>query len=129
MTSARSRSTCTSSTRTARSGTLARPAAAAVPLPLPQEREYRLHSAATGLLYARLLDPGIFDWLAGYPDLWAALLYVLAGQYEHAGMLGELVVQADQASVAQELGGDPSKALAAPGTHCSASCSMACATS
>ncbi len=79
-----------------------------------KEREYRLHSAATGLLYARLLDAGIFDWLAGYPDLWAALLYVLAGQYEHAGMLGELVVQADQASVAQELGGDPSKALAAP---------------
>ena len=79
-----------------------------------KEREYRLHSAATGLLYARLLDPGIFDWLSGYPDLWAALLYVLAGQYEHAGTLGELVVQADQASVAQELGGDPSKALAAP---------------
>ena len=79
-----------------------------------KDREYRLHRAATGLLYARLLDPGIFDWLAGYPDLWAALLYVLAGQYEHAGTLGELVVQADQASVAQELGGDPSKALAAP---------------
>ena len=79
-----------------------------------KEREYRLHSAATGLLYARLLDPGLFDWLAGYPDLWAALLYVLAGQYEHAGTLGELVVQADQASVAQELGGEPSKALAAP---------------
>ena len=79
-----------------------------------KEREYRLHSAATGLLYARLLDRDIFDWLSGYPDLWAALLYVLAGQYEHAGMLGELVVQADQASVAQELGGDPSKALAAP---------------
>ena len=77
-------------------------------------REYRLHSAATGLLYARLLDRDIFDWLSGYPDLWAALLYVLAGQYEHAGTLGELVAQADQASVAQELGGDPSKALAAP---------------
>ncbi|MBG4443127.1 TraI domain-containing protein [Pseudomonas aeruginosa] len=79
-----------------------------------KEREYRLHSAATGLLYARLLDRDIFDWLSGYPDLWAALLYVLAGQYEHAGTLGELVVQADQASVAQELGGDPSKALVAP---------------
>jgi hypothetical protein len=50
----------------------------------------------------------------GYPDLWAALLYVLAGQYEHAGMLGELVVRADQASVAQELGGDPAKAMTAP---------------
>ncbi len=79
-----------------------------------KEREYRLHSAATGLLYAHLLDRDIFDWLSGYPDLWAALLYVLAGQYEHAGTLGELVVQADQASVARELGGDPGKALAAP---------------
>ena len=77
-------------------------------------REYRLHSAATGLLYARLLDAGIFDWLSGYPDLWSALLYVLAGQYEHAGALGQLVIQADQASVAQALGGDPAKALAAP---------------
>ncbi|MCP2936247.1 TraI domain-containing protein, partial [Salmonella enterica subsp. enterica serovar Typhimurium] len=34
-----------------------------------KEREYRLHSAATGLLYARLLDRDIFDWLCGYPDL------------------------------------------------------------
>ncbi len=79
-----------------------------------KEREYRLHGAASGLLYARLLDAAIFDWLSGYPDLWAELLYVLAGQYEHAGTLGELVVQADQASVAQELGGDPAKAMAAP---------------
>ena len=79
-----------------------------------KEREYRLHSAATGLLYARLLDRDIFDWLSGYPDLWAALLYVLAGQYEHAGTLGELVVQADRASVAQELGGDPARAMSAP---------------
>ena len=79
-----------------------------------KDREYRLHGAATGLLYARLLDAAIFDWLSGYPDLWATLLYVLAGQYEHAGTLGELVVQADQASVAQELGGDPAKAMAAP---------------
>ncbi len=79
-----------------------------------KEREYRLHGAATGLLYARLLDREIFDWLSGYPDLWASLLYVLAGQYEHAGTLGELVVQADQASVAQELGGDPARAVATP---------------
>ncbi|GHU37781.1 helicase [Betaproteobacteria bacterium] len=79
-----------------------------------KEREYRLHGAATGLLYHRLLDRDVLDWLCGYPDLWAALLYVLAGQYEQAGVLGELVIQADQASVAQELGGDPAKALAAP---------------
>ncbi|EPP5101066.1 MobH family relaxase [Enterobacter hormaechei] len=79
-----------------------------------KDREYRLHSAASGLLYNRLLDRDILDWLSGYRELWAALLYVLAGQYEHAGVLGELVTQADRASVAQELGGDPAKALAAP---------------
>ena len=77
-------------------------------------REYRLHSAATGLLYNRLLDAHILDWLSDYPALWSSLLYVLAGQYEHAGVLGELVTQADRASVAQELGGDPARAMAAP---------------
>jgi integrating conjugative element relaxase (TIGR03760 family) len=79
-----------------------------------KDREYRLHSAASGLVYNRLLDHEILDWLSGYPELWSALLYVLAGQYEHAGVLGELVTQADRASVAQELGGDPTKAMAAP---------------
>lgn len=78
------------------------------------DREYRLHSAATSLLYRQLLDRDALDWLSGYPSLWAPLLYVLAGQYEHAGVLGELVVQADRASVAQELGGDPARAMAAP---------------
>ena len=78
------------------------------------DREYRLHSAATGLLYRQLLDRDLLDWLSGYPSLWAPLLYVLAGQHEHAGVLGELVVQADRASVAQELGGDPARAMAAP---------------
>ena len=78
------------------------------------DREYRLHSAATGLLYRQLLDREVLDWLSSYPSLWAPLLYVLAGQYEHAGVLCELVVQADRASVAQELGGDPTRAMAAP---------------
>ena len=78
------------------------------------DREYRLHSAAAGLVYRQLLDCHMLDWLSGYPSLWASLLYVLAGQYEHAGVLGELVVHADRASVAQELGGDPARAMAAP---------------
>jgi hypothetical protein len=38
----------------------------------------------------------------------------LAGQYEHAGILGELVQHADQASVAQDLGGNPAKVRQAP---------------
>lgn len=79
-----------------------------------KDREYRLHNAASGLLYNCVLDREILDWLSSYPELWAALLYVLAGQHEHAGVLGELVTNADRASVAQELGGDPAKAMAAP---------------
>ncbi|WP_379059107.1 MobH family relaxase [Pectobacterium brasiliense] len=79
------------------------------------DREYRLHGAATGLIYRQILDNHILDWLSSYQVLWTSLLYVLAGQYEHAGMLGELVIQADRASVAQELGGNPSRViLAAP---------------
>jgi integrating conjugative element relaxase, PFL_4751 family len=77
-------------------------------------REYRLHDAAVGLLYNRILDSSILDWLSDYDDLWSVLLYVLAGQMEHAGILGEIVIKADQASVAQALGGDPTKAVAAP---------------
>ncbi|OCW18404.1 MobH family relaxase [Pseudomonas sp. S3E12] len=77
-------------------------------------RDYHLHGAAAGLLYTKILDRPIFDWLSGFPSLWANLLYVLAGQYERAGVLGELVTQADRVSTAQNIGGNPSKALQAP---------------
>ncbi|WP_223542986.1 MobH family relaxase [Pseudomonas sp. GL-B-12] len=77
-------------------------------------RDYHLHGAAAGLLYSQILDRPILDWLSGFPPLWASLLYVLAGQYERAGVLGELVMQADRVSTAQNIGGNPSKALQAP---------------
>ncbi len=77
-------------------------------------RDYHLHGAAAGLLYTLILDGPILDWLSGFPSLWASLLYVLAGQYERTGVLGELVIQADRVSTAQNIGGNPSKALQAP---------------
>jgi integrating conjugative element relaxase (TIGR03760 family) len=77
-------------------------------------RDHHLHGAAAGLLYTQILDRPILDWLSGFPSLWASLLYVLAGQYERAGVLGELVIQADRVSTAQNIGGNPSKALQAP---------------
>ncbi|MCA8251587.1 TraI domain-containing protein [Burkholderia multivorans] len=79
-----------------------------------KDRSYRMHEAAAGLLYTQMLDRHIMDWLSGFPELWSALLHVLAGHKDQAGVLGELVTQADQASVAQELGGNPQKALLAP---------------
>src|SRR5690606_21581364 len=80
------------------------------------DREYRLHSVAAGLLYTDILDSAILDWLSGFRELWAALLHLLAGRYEHAGVLGELVLQADRASTAAALGGDPQKVRTSP-TH------------
>lgn len=77
-------------------------------------RDYRLHGAASALLYASVLPAKSMDWLSEYPELWAQLLFTLAGQHEHAGILGEIVTQADQASVAQELGGNPTRAMVAP---------------
>jgi integrating conjugative element relaxase (TIGR03760 family) len=79
-----------------------------------KDRQYRLHGAASGLLICQLLNNDILDWLCKFPELWTSLLFNLAGQPEHAGELGTLVSQADQASVAQALGGDPSKAMTAP---------------
>ncbi|QIQ21447.1 MobH family relaxase [Zophobihabitans entericus] len=79
-----------------------------------KDREYRLHGAASGLLYNTILDEHILDWLNHYPELWKQLLYLLSGQHEYSGVLGEIVTKADQASVAQELGGDPAKAMSAP---------------
>lgn len=77
-------------------------------------REYRLHSAAAGLVYQQILPTALLDWLCQYPELWASMLYVLAGQFEHAGVLGDIVMRSDQASVASELGGNPEWASAAP---------------
>lgn len=77
-------------------------------------RDYKLHNAAAGLVFSQILDRDILDWLSAYPTPWCSLLYVLAGQYEHAGVLGELVTQADRISTAQNIGGNPAKALQAP---------------
>ncbi len=77
-------------------------------------RNYQLHGAAAALIYAQILSSEILDWLSDFPEVWSQLIFVLAGQYEHAGILGEIIVKADQASVAQELGGNPARALSAP---------------
>lgn len=79
-----------------------------------KDRQYRLHGAASGLLIYQLLSREILDWLCTFPELWTSLIFSWAGQSEHAGEIGTLITQADQASVAQALGGDPIKAMSAP---------------
>ncbi|MDD2102747.1 MobH family relaxase [Pseudomonas putida] len=77
-------------------------------------RNYKLHGAAAGLLYTQILTPPLLDWLSSYPALWGPLLFLLSNHYEHAGTLGELVLQADRVSTAQNIGTNPAKALQAP---------------
>jgi len=80
----------------------------------PQGRDYHLHNAAAGLLYAKLLGQELMDWLSQTPLLWGSLLYLLAGDYERAGVLGEIVSKADRMSTALNVGANPQKALQAP---------------
>lgn len=75
-------------------------------------QDYHLHPAAGALLTNHLLPPPLLDWLAGYPAVFSALIYQLTGHNERAGVLAELVQQADTASVARNLGGDIKTALA-----------------
>ncbi|WNN39116.1 MobH family relaxase [Pseudomonas inefficax] len=78
------------------------------------DRDYKLHGAAAGLLYTQLLPPALLDWLSSFSELWSQLLFLLSDHYEHAGTLGELVLKADRVSTAQNIGGNPAKALQAP---------------
>ncbi|MDH4846213.1 relaxase [Pseudomonas sp. BN605] len=77
-------------------------------------RDYKLHGAATGLLYTQVLTSRQLDWLSSYPILWDHLLFLLTNHYEHAGTIGEIVLQADRVSTAQNIGANPTKALLAP---------------
>jgi len=79
-----------------------------------QGRDYHLHNAAAGLLYAKLLGQEVMNWLSQTPLLWGGLLYLLAGDYERAGVLGEIVSKADRMSTALNVGANPQKALQAP---------------
>jgi integrating conjugative element relaxase (TIGR03760 family) len=82
---------------------------------LPQ-RDYLRHPAAAALLLTQLLPPESLDWLAADAAALSTLLHCLNGQYQYAGLAGELVQKADRASVAFNLGGDPVKAIHRPQT-------------
>jgi len=85
-------------------------------------REYRLHSAATGLLTHHLLTRDILDWLSGYPDLWASLLYVLAGAPWANSSPKPTAPRSRKPSAATPLVHWPH-----PKPPCNANCSTACA--
>jgi integrating conjugative element relaxase (TIGR03760 family) len=79
-------------------------------------RDYHLHPVVGSLLCLQILPATALNWLAQYPALFSAFLYCISGHHDKAGVLGELVQNADRASVAQNMGGDARQALARPQT-------------
>lgn len=77
-------------------------------------REYHLHSAVNPVLCHQVLGGAVMDWLMRQPKLFALFMYTISGHTERGGIIAELIHQADRASVAKALGGDPVQALSAP---------------
>lgn len=77
-------------------------------------REYALHPVAGCLLTTRILPESSLNWLVQYPELMASFLYCISGQYERAGVPGEVVQEADRASVAQYMGSSAGSVLDNP---------------
>ncbi|KAA0015283.1 relaxase [Salinicola corii] len=90
------------------------------PIPVPYRvryrkgREYHLHSAVNPVLCQQVLGANVMDWLMTQPKLFSLFMYTISGHTERGGIIAELIHQADRASVAKALGGDPVQALTAP---------------
>lgn len=79
-----------------------------------KKRNHQLHPVVGGLLATHILPVAALNWLAQYPELYASFLYCINGHYDRAGIMGELVQEADRASVAQFMGANASTALERP---------------
>lgn len=72
-----------------------------------RERRYRLHEQVPPLLVHFVLPPRGLNWLASDVEVFRAWLATIGGNAEQAGVIGELVQQADGVSVASDLAGAP----------------------
>ena len=79
-----------------------------------KQRDYELHPVLGGFIANQLVAKETFDWLATYPEVFSALMYAMAGHYDKASVLAEIVQKADQNSVALALGGDITKLVQKP---------------
>ncbi|EOF5384472.1 MobH family relaxase [Salmonella enterica] len=79
-----------------------------------KKRDHQLHPVAGSLLAAQILPATALNWLAQYRELYGSFLYCISGHYDRAGIMGELVQEADRASVAQFMGANASNALERP---------------
>lgn len=77
-------------------------------------RDYFLHAAANPLLCKEVMGNAGLEWLKSQPELFGLVMYAISGHAERSGVIGEIVSQADRASVAKSLGGKVSDIDKAP---------------
>jgi len=69
-----------------------------------KDRQYRLHERAALLLAGLILPAPALNWLASDRSVLSAWLASVSGLYEDAGIIGEIIQQADGLSVGNNLG-------------------------
>lgn len=77
-------------------------------------RDYELHPILGGFLANQIIPKSAFDWIAQFPEVLSSLMYAMAGHYDKAGLLSEIIQKADQHSVTLALGGDVNKLVQRP---------------
>ncbi|MDE8035214.1 TraI domain-containing protein [Actinobacillus equuli subsp. equuli] len=77
-------------------------------------RDYELHPVLGGFLANQLISKSAFDWIAQFPEVLSSLMYAMAGHYDKAGLLSEIIQKADQHSITIALGGDVNKLVQHP---------------
>jgi len=74
-----------------------------------RDRRHRFHERATPLLVHHILPRKALSWIASDPEVFSCWLAAISGAADDAGILGQIVLQADGESVADNLGAGPSK--------------------
>ncbi|QLB12803.1 integrating conjugative element relaxase (TIGR03760 family) [Bisgaardia hudsonensis] len=77
-------------------------------------RDYDFHPVIGSFLANQLIPKSAFDWIAQFPEVLSSLMYAMAGHYDKAGLLSEIIQKADQHSVTVALGGDVNKLVQRP---------------
>lgn len=71
-----------------------------------RNREPKLQERVTPLIVHHLLPPCALSWLASDPEAFATWLAAITGDYNHAGLLGEIICQAGSEVVGRHAGAD-----------------------
>ena len=77
-------------------------------------RKYSLHETIPSLLASQLVSVEGLNWLSSDMDVLESWLLCLSGRKNEAGVLGEIITQADQLSVAENLTGSSATTQSIP---------------